>query len=300
MPSQSFLTGNFPTAPPVDHAIARYAGRQHALVRLDQLHAAGLSNSAVTKRVARGVLFRRYRGVYIAGQPTLSREGEFLAAAYAGGVRTLLTGDALVELLGLGRYRAPVIDVLVPGKRRSPPGVRFHEATIHPRDRTTFNRIPVATIPRLLVDLTEVRTAHEITKVIHEAAFRGWFSLLAARDAIARANGRHHLDRLEEAIEYHLTGSTGVRSRNEVRFLAMLHEAGIAEPRVNVQVEGWEVDCHWPERKLVIEIDGPAHNLAPARRTDAQRDRDLTAKGWTVLRFPEDRLQDALEAASGW
>ena len=197
----------------------------------------------------------------------------------------MLTGDALVELLGLWRYRASRIDVLVPRRRLSPPGVRFHEATIHPRDRTTYKRIPVATIPRLLVDLTETRTAHEITKVIHEAAFRGWFSLLAAQDAIARANGRHHLDRLERAIEYHLTGSTGVRSRNEVRFLAMLHEAGIAEPRVNVDVEGWEVDCHWPDRKLVIEIDGPPHNLAPARRDDAQRDRDLTAKGWTVLRF---------------
>ena len=100
---------------------------------------------------------------------------------------------------------------------------------------------------------------------------------------------------LEHAIEYHLTGSTGVRSRNEVRFLAMLHEAGVAEPRVNVPIEGWEVDCHWPDRKLVIEIDGPPHSLAPARRVDERRDRDLASKGWTVLRFPEDRLADALE-----
>ena len=130
MPPQTVPTGTFPAAPQVDRAIARYAGRQHALIRLDQLHAVGLSDSAVSKRVARGVLFRRYRGVYVVGQPALSRDGELLASVYAGGGGALLTGDALAELLGLWRYRASRIDVLVPRRRLSPPGVRFHETTI--------------------------------------------------------------------------------------------------------------------------------------------------------------------------
>ena len=85
MPSQTVPTGNVSDGTPCRSAIARYAGRQHALIRLDQLHAAGLSDSAVSKRVARGVLFRQYRGVYVVGQATRSRDGEFLASVYAGG-----------------------------------------------------------------------------------------------------------------------------------------------------------------------------------------------------------------------
>jgi len=134
---------------------------------------------------------------------------------------------------------------------------------------------------------------------IHEAAYQGRFSLLATNDAIERANGRHNLSRLTRAIEYHLAGSAGTRSRNEVKFLAMLHAAGIPEPRVNMHVEGEEVDFHWPDRRLIIEIDGHGHNRPRTRRDDERRDRVLGLRGWVVLRFGEDELEAALRAVSG-
>ena len=297
MPSQSVLTGNIATAPPVDARIARHADRQHALVRIDQLLALGLSRSAVSKRVARGALFRKYRGVYSAGHAHLSREGELLAAVFAGGEGALLGHNAAAELLGVRRYRAPLIDVLVPRKRRSLPGVRFHEATIHARDRTMHKGIPVTSVPRLCVDLTESLVAIELASVIHEADFHGWLTLSAIEDAMRRANGRHHLDVLQRAIAYHLDGSAGARSRNEVRFFTMLEQAGLPEPRVNTEIEDIEVDFHWPDRRLVIEIDGDGHGRTRTRREDVLRDRVLSACGWTVLRFAGDRLDDALEAA---
>jgi len=283
----------------VDLAIARHAARQHALVRIDQLLAAGLSHSAVSKRVNAGRLWRPYPGVYATGP--LSREGEFLAAVFAGGDGALLSHEAGGELLSVWRYRAPVIDVVVPRYRANLPGVRFHRArNIDPRDRTTHKGIPVTSVPRLLVDLTDHLTPLEITAVIHEAAYRGRFSVLAVQDAMRRAYGRHHLDRLERALEHHFTGSAGTRSRTEVAFVALLHAAGVPEPRVNMHVAGVEVDFHWPDRKLVIEIDGPGHARPRTRRDDERRDRVLEAAGWTVLRFTEDRLEDALRAASGW
>jgi len=284
----------------VDARIARYADRQHALIRIDQLLALGLSRSAVSKRVARGALFRRHRGVYSAGHAELSREGEFLAAVFAGGEGALLAHEAGAELLALRRYPASLIDVVVPGKRHAPPGTRFHRTTIPPRDRTIHKRIPVTSVPRLCVDLTETLVAIELTNVIHEADFRGWFNLRAFEDAMRRANGRHNLGVLKRAIAYHLDGSAGARSRNEVRFHAMLEQAGVPEPRVNVHVEDIEVDFHWPDRRLVIEIDGEGHGRKRTRREDVLRDRVLKAMGWTVLRFDQDRLDDALDAASGW
>ncbi len=54
--------------------------------------------------------------------------------------------------------------------------------------------------------------------------------------------------------------------------------------------QGLEVDVHWPELRLCVEIDG-GHRLRPrTRREDAARDRILTAAGYRVLRFTEDDL----------
>ena len=257
-----------------------------------------MSRSAVTRRVARGALFRQHEGIYSVGSEVLSREGEFLLMVFAGGPGSLLTSAAELELLGWRRQPAPLIDVVVPRKRRAPQGARFHESTIDRRDRRRYKGIPVASVPRLIVDLTEDHTPLEIAAVIREAAFHKRFSLPDARDAIARANGRRHIKRATQALDHYIAGSAGTRSGNEVRFVAMLNQAGVPEPRVNVKVEGFEVDFHWPDRRLIIEIDGSGHRRAANRREDALRDEVLTAKGWLVLRFAEDQLHQALEAAT--
>ena len=79
----------------------------------------------------------------------------------------------------------------------------------------------------------------------------------------------------------------------------MVHEAGLAEPGVNMHVEGFEVDFHWADRRLVIEIDGDhGHNRPRTRRDDEHRDRVLGLRGWAVLRFTEGELHEALRAVS--
>ena len=51
-----------------------------------QLRAAGLTKGGVTRRVQRGVRCTAdHRGVYVVGQPTLSDDGERMAAVLAAG-----------------------------------------------------------------------------------------------------------------------------------------------------------------------------------------------------------------------
>ena len=95
--------------------------------------------------------------------------------------------------------------------------------------------------------------------MIHEAAFRNLFDAAAVRAAIRRANGRHNLHVLEKALELNAVGSAGTRSELEDRFLALTSDSGLPEPLVNTQVEDIEVDFHWPELNLVVEVDGPGH-----------------------------------------
>ena len=94
----------------------------------------------------------------------------------------------------------------------------------------------------------------------------------------------------------HAAGSAGLRSRLEATFLSLLQLAGITErPIVNTKLHGFEVDAHWPDRMLVIEVDGPGHERPAAKRADALEGRTLRAAGYTVLRFTEDDIEQRPE-----
>jgi hypothetical protein len=269
-------------APTLDRRIATLAARQHAAVGLDQLRDAGLTNGGVTRRVHRGVLHRRYRGVYVVGQPTLSEDGERMAAVLAAGPDAALSHIALAELLGISRFRDRSLHVSAPRFRRLE-GVTVHKVRrLDPRDVTTHRSIPVTTIHRLFVDLADALTPHQLANVIHEAAFRGRFVEAAVRDAMGRANGRHKLAVLGRAIALHHSGCPGTKSAGEDAFLALFADD---EPLVNLHVEDRQVDFHWPDRGLVVEIDGAGHEREPTRLDDKHRDALLRAAGWTVLRF---------------
>lgn len=129
----------------------------------------------------------------------------------------------------------------------------------------------------MLVDLCDVLTPHQLAYVIHQAGYWRRFDLAATRAAMARANGRRELHRLERALELRAQGSAGTRSAKEDAFL----EAQDVEPLVNTKIE---VDFHWPDERRVVEADGPPHDRLASRVQDARRDEHLTAAGWEVTR----------------
>src|SRR3954449_12719512 len=84
-------------------------------------------------------------------------------------------------------------------------------------DLTTIDRIPVTRPARMLVDLNDTLTPHQLANVIHRCAYRGLFSAAATRDVIARTR---RTKTIERALALHESGSAGTRSHNEDRFLA--------------------------------------------------------------------------------
>lgn len=267
-----------------DARIAAVSGRQHGVITHAQLEAAGLSRTGVSKRVRIGRLHPLYRGVYAVGHNRLSQEGRWLAAVLAAGEGAALSHLAAAKLWNVWRRKIDGIDVLVPRNRRARQGFRVHRARrLDPRDVTVYRGIPVTTVPRTLVDLAEVLTAPQLANVIHEAAFRNRFSEQATRDAARRARGRD-LANLHSALQAHATGSAGTRSELEDRFLAEIAGRGDM-PRVNTSVAGLEVDFHWPESDLVVEIDGPGHARPRTAAEDRRRDQTLSAAGITIVRL---------------
>jgi very-short-patch-repair endonuclease len=206
-----------------------------------------------------------------------------------------LAGRSATVLLRVATWDPPDVEIVVPGHRRPQAGLRVRTCrNLDPRDVTVVNRIPVTTVARVLVDLTDDMDAEAIARVMHEAAYLNKLDLAATRAALARANGRRNVKVLEAAIELHLSGSAGTRSRLEQRFRRLVAGAGLPQPRHNVIVNGFEVDFTWP--RLVVEIDGPGHRRARTRVDDRIKDAALRAAGHTVLRFTEADIESRPDA----
>jgi very-short-patch-repair endonuclease len=89
------------------------------------------------------------------------------------------------------------------------------------------------------------------------------------------------------------------RSGNERRFLALIREAGLPEPQVNVSVEGIVVDAFWPEHRLIVEVDSYDFHHTPADRAkDRRNQRKLRQSGYEVRRVTDDELRDEPQAVA--
>ena len=270
-------------APRTDARLAALARRQYGLVTSAQLARIGLGRPAVSDRVSAGRLHPLYRGVYAVGHRRLSREAHWMAAVLAAGDGAVLSHLAAAVHWRIWRRRWDGIDVLVPGSRRARRGFRVHRCrNLDRRDTTIYLGIPITTPARTLVDLAGTLTEHQLANVIHEAAFRNRFDEARTREAMARAQGKP-LRNLHAALDAHNAGSAGTRSELEDRFLESWQGP---KPRVNTKVHGIEVDLHWPDTDLVVEIDGPGHERPRTRAQDEQRDRQLQEAGTTVVRIP--------------
>jgi very-short-patch-repair endonuclease len=250
----------------------------HGLITTESL---GLTSGGITKRLRSGTLYRRYRGVY-SMLPELTREGEWLAAVLAAGDGAALASLNAAVLNDVSRFKPTGITVAVPTRRR---GHGFKLIVgLDPRDVRTRNHIPVTSVERTLIDVTDILQPEQIANMIHEAAFRKRFSAGATRRVMARST-RLRMSRLDKAIEMHLAGSAGTRSNLEDRFMALVREARLPEPVINTHIHGIEVDFRWGD--YCVEIDGP-HHLRPATSAkDQANEATLKAHGLTIVRFTE-------------
>lgn len=64
-------------------------------------------------------------------------------------------------------------------------------------------------------------------------------------------------------------------------------------------VEGWLVDARWPDKRVVVEVDGwPGHRTPAQLQRDHQRDLELRAAGYIVLRYSWRQLTDTPAAVA--
>jgi hypothetical protein len=271
---------------PLDRAIWRIADRQHGVVSRGQLSELGVERGALEHRITVGRLHPLYRGVYAAVSPRLlTRHGRWMAAVLACGPGAALSHLAAAALWGIrGGAR---VEITVPrGGRRRRDGIRLHWADLPADETTTHHGIPVTTISRTLFDLSAVVQRHELRSGFRQAEQLRLTDPLGVGTLIDRYPRKPGVPVLKAVYEEAQRGLGIIRSELEELFQNFLTGAGLPPPLTNVLIEGMEVDCAWPNARLIVELDGRAtHDTLTAFETDRARDRRLEAAGWRVIRI---------------
>jgi very-short-patch-repair endonuclease len=278
MPDQS-------TTDPLDARLAKLAERQHGVVSRGQLLELGLGKSAIGDWVKRGRLHGVHRGVYAVRYPTLTRNGHYMAAVLACGEGAALSHFSAAVLWGMLNEWGGAIHVTSEARRRRP-GLVVHEAALGGGDVLKRAGIPVTAPARTLIDLADVAPRRTLERAIDEAEY-----LRLDCTGLAPRHGRRGSGTLSSVLAVHRPGSTRTRSELEEMFIRLCDQHGLPRPEVNLHIEGHECDFVWRDQRLIVETDGAAAHSGERRRVrDLERDAELAAAGWRVIRITYERL----------
>ncbi len=213
-----------------------------------------------------------------------------MAAVLACGPGAALSHWSAAAHWGLleARPDAPV-DVSAPSHRRRTAAIRTH--WVSELDRTLRERIPVTTVPRTLLDLAPIASPKQLRRATNQAERHGWLNRRAALELIERHPRRSGIKAFVAVTAAVNAGTHRTRSELEDDFLALLARSGIERPKTNEEIDGIEVDFHWPDSKLIVELDSYEYHRTPTQfDEDRRRDAALELKGYTVIRVSDSWL----------
>ena len=236
-----------------------------------------------------------YRGVYaIVGPRLLTQHGRWMAAVLACGPGAALSYLAAAALWQM--RRGTRLEVTVPRGRKARKGMQLHWADLPDDEVTIHHGIPVTTVPRTLLDISAVVQHAELRSALRQAEQLRLTDRLWLGDLVERYPRKPGISIIRAVVEEAQRGLTITRSELEELFLAFLIDAGLPLPNTNVLIEGSEVDCAWPDHRLIVELDSRTfHDTRDAFEADRVRDRRLEAAGWRVIRVTWRQLHDSPE-----
>ena len=267
------------------------AASQGGVVTRSQLLDLGFSAKAIRHRLAKGRLHLLYRGVYAVGRPEVTRPGRRMAAVLACGPGAALSHEAAAQQWAIRPYKPGPIEVSLPaGRRARHPGIVIHRRQNLAADVTRHHGILLTSPVRTLIDLATRLPPRQLEAAINEADKLDLVdpeSLRTALEDRAAQPGVAPLRRLLDRRTFTLTDS-----ELERRFLPLARRAGLPRPETGRQLNGFRVDFHWPDLRLVVETDGLRYHRTPAQQArDRLRDQAHAAAGLTPLRFTHAQIR---------
>jgi very-short-patch-repair endonuclease len=238
--------------------------------------------TTIYRLVKAGLLIRLIRGVVTAPDPDVGIRIRAALARYRGAV---VAGETALALSLPHRSAPAVITLCTPTYHLPQPGYRLIHRTI-PREHATGRVMsPI---------LAAVDVCDTDPSWLDELAFRR-FGTTARYDQIMREFAHRPGNR---ARRRHIARtSTTPRPLLERSYHELFDARGItgwvANQRLTVGTSTYYPDMAFDKEKLICECDGRAFHTDPdAFEGDRRRQNELTAAGWTILRFTYAMLAD--------
>ncbi len=263
---------------------------QDGVVTLAQAVAAGMTSSAVSRRICSGEWRRLSAGVYLRADRNHGPRARLRGSVYGAGEDAVAFGPSAAWWYGL-LDRPPRLDWVTVPRSRSVERCshrRIRRRDLHRYDRCTVGGLGVTGLPLTVLEaavllpqgpalmdraLQQGRVTVESLSEVHERNVGRTGSAAAARLLRAAGDGGH--------------------SEAERMLYRLLRGAGLDGWRPHVRSCGYELDVAFVARRVAIEVDGWAwHRDVERFNRDAERQNVLVNAGWRVLRFTWHQLRD--------
>jgi very-short-patch-repair endonuclease len=219
----------------------------------------------IRTRKTHGLLTDEHTGVYIAGpvmEVPFGREAAALLAVERS-ILSHLSAGAVYEIIRLEDGVPIHITVRRPSKSRR--GIVVHRSTTLTRaDITIHEGLPITSVARTLLDISELLPVREVEWALDEALGRGLVTLKEIEESLQRTQNRGGLTILRTLVEWRTTNG-GSRTKWERIAAAAFREAGFPPFEQNVWYLGYHHDFVWREHGVTLEIDGLQWHSLPSR-----------------------------------
>ena len=274
----------------VERQIVALAELQSGVVGRRQLRRLGLSEDQIDARVAIGWLIPVLWGVYAVGhRPRLVRGWHHAALLAAGSRSALSNRSAGAHWVMTKAPSRP--HVIAPRSADGIKGIVVHRPRALAEDDIVEDQgLRVACPARVMLDLAgEGASRRALERALDQAEINELH--LPIEPLLLRCKRRRGAPKLKAVLEWHQAGTTITESEAEEAFWAIIDRGGLPRPAPQATVSGARRDFAWPERRIVVEIDGwRFHRTVQAADRDAQRGNDATLAGWLHLRFSRRRV----------
>jgi len=272
-------------------AVALLAERQHGVLTRAQALKCGISSSSIDRRLRLGTWERLHQGTYRLAGTERSFEQSVKAACLAGGPRSIAShrsAAGIYSLPGMARR----VEITVPRSQRVQiEGVIVHRAhRMDAVDRLVEKRIPVTSVARTLIDLSEALPAEELAVPLDYVLAHRMAPLRYLWDRLdALGNGRQGAGTLARLLSARSRDVRQPQSDFECGLRDALTGAGLPapEPQYPVRLPQGRMaylDFAYPEARLALEADSYVHHSSLTDWSlDHTRNSELVALGWRVL-----------------
>ncbi len=270
----------------VEAALAALAEQQYGAFSRGQAANCGLSEGAMSRRIANGDWERLFLGIYrFPGTPRTGRQRAMAATLWAGRACAVSHSTA-ARLLRLDEIPGAGLHVTIPhSSGLHHPDLVLHRTTRLPDiDRRLVDGIGCTSATRTLIDCAADLDDEALEAAFEKARRHGLttVSLLRRRADDLCGAGRRGSGSVRRLIAS--TGKRAVESRLEVKTARLLRGSALPEPLRQFWVGPYRIDFVWPPGRVGCECDGfESHGNRLAWKRDRRRLAWLEAAGWRIV-----------------